>query len=57
MFWKLDVFTSSGDWKEIPTLLGPLQRANLNHGEVSCFWETQQSRCLPPLPSPEVSEM
>jgi hypothetical protein len=30
-FRKLDLFPSSGDRKETPTLLGPLERANLNH--------------------------
>jgi hypothetical protein len=29
MFQKLDLFPSSGDGKETPTLLGPLGRANL----------------------------
>jgi hypothetical protein len=26
-FWKLDLFPSSGERKETPTLLGPLERA------------------------------
>jgi hypothetical protein len=30
-FRKLDLFPSSGEGLEIPTLLGPLERANLNH--------------------------
>jgi hypothetical protein len=30
-FRKLDVFPSSGEWRETPILLGPLQTANLNH--------------------------
>jgi hypothetical protein len=29
MFWKLDLFPSSDE--ETPTLLGPLESANLNH--------------------------
>jgi hypothetical protein len=31
MFRKLDLFLSSGEGRKIPTVLGPLQRANLNH--------------------------
>jgi hypothetical protein len=31
MFRKLDLFLSSGDGRESPTLLGPLERANLKH--------------------------
>jgi hypothetical protein len=38
----LHLFPSSGEGRETPTLLGPLDRANLKH----CI---QQSRCLPPL--------
>jgi hypothetical protein len=30
-FRKLDLFLSSGEGGEIPTLFGPLERANLNH--------------------------
>jgi hypothetical protein len=30
-FWKLDLFPSSGEGKEAHTILGPLERANLNH--------------------------
>jgi hypothetical protein len=30
-FWKWDLFLSSGERRETPTLLGPLERANLNH--------------------------
>jgi hypothetical protein len=29
MFWKLDLFPSSGEGGKTPTLLGPLERANL----------------------------
>jgi hypothetical protein len=29
-FRKLDLFPSSGEGRETPTLLGPLERANLN---------------------------
>jgi hypothetical protein len=29
MFQKLDIFPSSADGKETPTMLGPLDRANL----------------------------
>jgi hypothetical protein len=29
-FRKLDLFPSSGEWKDTPTLLGPLERDNLN---------------------------
>jgi hypothetical protein len=31
MFQKLDLFLSSGEGKETPTLLGSLERANLNY--------------------------
>jgi hypothetical protein len=31
MFRKLDLFLSSGERRETPTLLGLLERANLNH--------------------------
>jgi hypothetical protein len=34
MFWKLDLFPSSGEG-ETSTLLGPLERANLNH-QITC---------------------
>jgi hypothetical protein len=30
-FQKLDLFPSSGEVRETPILLGPLERANLNH--------------------------
>jgi len=30
-FWKLDLFPSSGKKMGAPTLLGPLERASLNH--------------------------
>jgi hypothetical protein len=29
-FWKLDLFLSSGEGRETSTLLGPLERSNLN---------------------------
>jgi hypothetical protein len=38
MFRKLDLFLSSGEVREIPTLLGPLESANLNH------WTTHQTQ-------------
>jgi hypothetical protein len=31
LFWKLDMLPSSGEGWETPTLLGLLERANLNH--------------------------
>jgi hypothetical protein len=31
MFRKLDLFLSSDEGREAPTLLGPLERANLSH--------------------------
>jgi hypothetical protein len=34
MFRKLDLFPSSGERRETPTLLGSLERANLNHCET-----------------------
>jgi hypothetical protein len=33
-FWKLDLSLSSGEGEEMLTLLGPLERANLNHNPV-----------------------
>jgi hypothetical protein len=42
-FQKLDKFPSSGEGWEIPTWLGPLERANLNHRT------TGLDPCLPPL--------
>jgi hypothetical protein len=35
MFQKLDLFLSLGEGEKTPTLLGPLERANLSH------WTTQ----------------
>jgi hypothetical protein len=31
MFQKLDLFPSSGEGRETPALLGPLEKAELNH--------------------------
>jgi hypothetical protein len=31
MFWKLDMFLSSGEGEKTPNQLGALERANLNH--------------------------
>jgi hypothetical protein len=38
-YWKLDLFLSSGEGRETPTLLGPVERANINHlkRETLCF--------------------
>jgi hypothetical protein len=49
MFRKLYRFPSSGEWKETPTLLGPLERAQLNHGTIS----KGPNRVYVSLPSPE----
>jgi hypothetical protein len=40
MFRKLDLFPSSGEERETPALLGPLERANLNvvFSSLSEFW-------------------
>jgi hypothetical protein len=35
-FWKMDLFPSSGEGEVTPTLLGPLERANLNHWIAPC---------------------
>jgi hypothetical protein len=35
MFRKLDMFPSSGEGKETPTLLGLLEKANLNHCRIA----------------------
>jgi hypothetical protein len=49
MFRKLLLFPSSGDGREMSTLLGPLEKANLNSGPVvqrqtSSFYWTHLSR-------------
>jgi hypothetical protein len=31
MFWILDLSLSCGEVRETPTLLGPIERANLSH--------------------------
>jgi hypothetical protein len=49
MFWKLDLFLSSDDGKEMPTPLGSLEIANLNHLNLKLLGTEQ---CLS-LPSPE----
>jgi hypothetical protein len=36
-FRKLDLFPPSGERRETPTLLGPSERANLNHWKNICF--------------------
>jgi hypothetical protein len=36
----IDLFPSSGGGKKAPVLLGPLERANLNHGTLDNFSET-----------------
>jgi hypothetical protein len=50
MFRKLDLFPSSGEGRQTPSLLCPLERANFNRW--TSFLKTQQSICLA-LPSPE----
>jgi hypothetical protein len=47
-FRKLDLFPSPGEERESPTLLGPLERADLNHWTFS-FSGIQQIRCLLPI--------
>jgi hypothetical protein len=37
-FRKLDLFPSSGEGSETPTLLGPLERANLDNWSGSACW-------------------
>jgi hypothetical protein len=39
-FWKLDLFPFSGEGWETPTLLGPLEGANLNHWTTYNFRNT-----------------
>jgi hypothetical protein len=34
---KLDLFLSSGEGRETPTLLGPLERASLNPSNSECY--------------------
>jgi hypothetical protein len=59
-FRKLDLFSSSGEGWETPTLLGPLERANLNHN-LLYFLEYQtmdkvQKPCKPGCYTPSSSE-
>jgi hypothetical protein len=49
-FLKLDLFLSSGEGGRIPTLLGPLEGAHLNHQTSSAISNTQQHRSPPPPP-------
>jgi hypothetical protein len=46
MFRKLDLFPSSGERRETPTLLGSLERANLNHWTRSSFVQVVISKDL-----------
>jgi hypothetical protein len=46
MFRKLDLFPSSGEGWETPTLLGLLGRANLNHWIVVLTWGRKQIQFL-----------
>jgi hypothetical protein len=34
MFWKMDLFESSSEEREAPTLLGSLEKANLNQNTL-----------------------
>jgi hypothetical protein len=43
-FWKLDLFLSSVEGRETPTLLGPLGRANLNHWSLALHWRLALSK-------------
>jgi hypothetical protein len=47
MFRKLDLFPPSDEGRDTTTLLGPLERANLNH------WTTGSNRAGVSFPSPE----
>jgi hypothetical protein len=38
-FQKLALFPSSGERRKRPTLLGPLERANLNHWTTRVIWQ------------------
>jgi hypothetical protein len=49
-FPKFDLFPCSGKKGKTPILLGPLERANLNHCiEISSFKGTQQNIYLSPI--------
>jgi hypothetical protein len=58
MFRKLDLFPSSGEVKETPTVLCPLQIVKLNHSttqdkvKVTLKLMVSQSVCLGVEPSP-----
>jgi hypothetical protein len=45
MFLKLNLFPSSGEGRETPTLLGPLERANLSHWMMEEFQISSDSQC------------
>jgi hypothetical protein len=38
MVWKLDLFQSSGEGSEAPTLLGPLERGNQIQFQKRCVF-------------------
>jgi hypothetical protein len=45
MFRKLDLFPFSGERKETPTLLGPLERTDLNHWTTLLQKSDDSERC------------
>jgi hypothetical protein len=52
MYQKLDLFLSSGERWEIPALLGPIERVNLNHWTMDKFQKPSNSECNTLLEEP-----
>jgi hypothetical protein len=42
-FGKLDLFPSSDEGRETPTLLGPLERVDLNHWRCLLSWDFRKN--------------
>jgi hypothetical protein len=49
MFWKLDMFLSSSEGRETPTLLGLLELAKLNHWTMGKVHNPSDSEFYTPL--------
>jgi hypothetical protein len=49
VFQKVGLYPTSGEGREKPTLLGPLERAILNDGIMDKVHKTNESVCYTPL--------
>jgi hypothetical protein len=49
MFWKMDMFSFSGEVKETPTLLGPLERPNFKHWTMGKLQKLSDTESHTPL--------